>query len=230
MRYEEFKALWEQVFRQSGPPQIGVRAEESIELGNVSRRYEAFFEGRTRPEPFHVSAKVSWRWDALASARTSTTEEDMLTELFGDRTAKRTARPWLRVDVSLHASLMDQTRIPVPDATIWPGWLREVEARMEPLLPYDSDLSRGGQILVTSWRGQPTLQVRFAGEGQPMIDRVELAAWQGIDVPRHWDDPERRADKSPLKELEELARRTGEALRTWGDLAKVLLPAQRGLH
>ncbi len=230
MRYEEFKALWERAFQQAGPRQIGVRGDETIDLGNVSRRYEAFFEGITRPEPFHVSAKLSWRWDALASARTSTTEEDMLTTLFGDRTAKRTARPWVRVDVSLHASLMDQQRVPVPDPSIWPGWLREVETRMEPLLPQSSDLSRRGDILVTSWRGQPNLQVRFSGEGQPLIGHVELEAWQGIEVPRHWDDPARRADPSPHKTLEDLAGRVRQALGTWGELAKVLLPAQRGLH
>jgi hypothetical protein len=34
-------------------------------------------------EPFHIGATLSWRWDSLHTARTATTEEDLLTELLG---------------------------------------------------------------------------------------------------------------------------------------------------
>ena len=36
-----------------------------------------------RAEPFHVTAELSFRWDAAKSARSGTTEEDVLTNLLG---------------------------------------------------------------------------------------------------------------------------------------------------
>lgn len=70
-------------------------------------------------EPFHVGATMSWRWDSLNTARTATTEEDMLTELLGREGGGRvkTERPWLRVDVTLRASLPHGK--PIPSSEVW---------------------------------------------------------------------------------------------------------------
>lgn len=64
----------------------------------------------------HISAALEYRWDALQTARTATTEEDMLQELLGlDRTRKpRTEKPWLRVDVTLRASTVWSKEIELP--------------------------------------------------------------------------------------------------------------------
>jgi len=66
-----------------------------------SRLHSSEPVGRQDAPPFHTSAAIEWRWGALATARTATTEEDMLTELLGREDAHdvETERAWLRVDI-----------------------------------------------------------------------------------------------------------------------------------
>jgi len=68
-----------------------------------------------RAGPFRIIAGLSWKWDAALSARTATTEEDLLVEVLGeDGYYLVTEQPWLRVDVTLRAILpMDS---PLPSA------------------------------------------------------------------------------------------------------------------
>jgi hypothetical protein len=55
---------------------------------------------------FYVTATLSWRWDAALSARSATAEEDLLVEILGrDGSYLVTEQPWLRVDVTLNATV-----------------------------------------------------------------------------------------------------------------------------
>ena len=80
MRYADFKLVWTDALRDSG---LGTMTgpTERLDLGDLCRRYKVSVEpiGGQDMEPFFVTAGLSWRWDALKDARTSTTEEDMLT-------------------------------------------------------------------------------------------------------------------------------------------------------
>src|SRR4051794_8261680 len=106
MTYDEFKAAWLSALRESGLSIMGVRPiEETLDLRTTDRTCKTFVEplGGQHAGAFHVTAALKFRWNALQTARTNTTEEDMLGELLGlERTRRpRTELPWLRVDVAL---------------------------------------------------------------------------------------------------------------------------------
>ena len=110
VNYDEFKAAFLQALLASWLSTISrVPAEERLDLGSTDRSLVVYIEPAERglERPFHVSGVVSWRWDALQTARTTTSEEDLLTELLGRSGARGidTARPWLRIDVQLRAAL-----------------------------------------------------------------------------------------------------------------------------
>jgi hypothetical protein len=84
--YDEFKQTWGLALRDSGLPILSAHeGKETLDLRSMDRGFESYVEplGEQEAEPFHVAAVLSWRWDALATARTVTTEEDMLTEVLG---------------------------------------------------------------------------------------------------------------------------------------------------
>ena len=61
------------------------RPMEAVELDWLSRTYRisVSLRGVQRAGPFHVSAGLSWKWDAALAARSATTEEDLLIEVLG---------------------------------------------------------------------------------------------------------------------------------------------------
>jgi hypothetical protein len=48
-----------------------------------------------------------------------------------------------------------------------------------------------------------------------MLEGVELSAWQAVEVPRIFDDPDREPDPGPEEELAALFGRTRGALSAW---------------
>ena len=48
-----------------------------------------------------------------------------------------------------------------------------------------------------------------------MLEVVELSAWQAVEVPRIFDDPDREPDPGPEEELAALFGRTRGALSAW---------------
>ena len=102
-------------------------ATETLDLSRMSCTHETHIllsPGRgPAAGPFTVSASLSWTWAALLSARTATTEEDLLSELFG--TAGRnqdTGQPWMRVDITLSATLPWASPLPLPETVKWRRW------------------------------------------------------------------------------------------------------------
>jgi hypothetical protein len=125
MRYEDFRAAFDDALRESKLRMIRLWGEESLDVRSLDRSYEVHVEplGGQDAEPFFVAATISFKWDALNTARTNTREEDMLTELFGREGSKRkTEKPWLRLDIRLNASLMDGQQIPMPPKRAWASW------------------------------------------------------------------------------------------------------------
>lgn len=232
MRYEDFKATWTRAQQECGLPTIGW-ATESMDLGSMDRRYSVGLlpHGGQDSEPFHVTAALEFRWDALQTARTHTTEEDMLTELFGREEAQGldTEQPWLRVDVKLHATLEYGKAIPLPAKSALREWAREVTARLEriePLLPEEIvKEAPSGALEVRGWKGDPELHVTCDAEGALKLEGVELEGWQAILLPRHWDDHE-RSDDEPDEQLAAMFARLKLAMRAWMESVDHLCPAK----
>ena len=86
MDYANFRRSWDEALKRSGLVREKVFVEERVGLTSMDRLYQVVIPyrfGNNSPRPFYITAKLSWRWDALLSARFATTEDDLLTELLG---------------------------------------------------------------------------------------------------------------------------------------------------
>lgn len=126
-----------------------------------------------------------------------------------------------QVDVTLRPTLPQDSPAPMPEAGEWRRWASEVTGRLAPLLPNQNREEKDG-LAALSWRGEPVARVGCGPDGRLYLTRVELSAWQGIDLPRQWDDPERERDGGPNAQLADFAGRVREALFEWGDCLRYL--------
>ncbi len=131
-----------------------------------------------------------------------------------------TDRPWLRVDIKLRASLPMDAPMPMPHRRIWDRWLKEVSKKVEPLLSVDTSPEEWD--FPSFWCGGPSGSFEVANAGEPMLTDVSMKSWQGLFLPRVWDDPERVRDPDPTEQVGELAARLGRTLRGWMACAKIL--------
>ena len=233
MSYDEFKRAWIQALQESGLPIIGLEpVTESLDLRFMTRKVWSGVEpfGRQDNPPFHISAAFEYRWDALQSARMATTEEDLLSELLGrDAVRKvRTERPWLRVDVTLRASLPYGNGIPMPSPSAWSKWAREAIGRLERIEPVVHEEvtreGRDGRIAILAWQGEPQARVMVAPDGALKLEGIELRSWQAIELPRKWDDPSRQPDAPPDPQLVAMFARVKAALNAWMEVMDHLHP------
>jgi hypothetical protein len=105
------------------PPPARGRASRRVQPRQARRRVAA---GRAPQAP------RPW---PRARARTTTGRGP--TELLGRESGSRakTERPWLRVDVSLRASLPHGGWIPMPPSEVWATWAHEAIGRLEAIEP-----------------------------------------------------------------------------------------------
>ena len=220
MNYDQFRTVWHETLDAAGLLPFPPRPTESVELGWLSRTYRTAvsLRGVQRAGLFYISAGLSWKWDAALAARSATTEEDLLIDLLGqDGYYLVTERPWLRVDAALRATLPMDSPLPMPDAGAWRRWAAEVTTRLAPFLPIrgmDEDEAEPASL---SWRGEPAARLRCDPDGQLYLTGVELSAWQGIDLPRQWDNPDQPPDGWPDAQLADFAGRLRQALQEWED-------------
>lgn len=212
MNYQEFRNLWHDALREARlqiPYPVG--PTEKIDLRNMSRSYELVIYCSSQPksEPFHMTATIEWDWDATLSARYTTTEEDMLMQVFGDFGihTEDTVPPQLRMDVFLSAGVPYGTVYPMPGGVQWQRWVRQVSDELQLILPtgYDED---GG---VCAYSDPIQVSVKLLEDGRLNLERLTFKAWQAIKLPRQWDDPEKR-DPSPVDELQDFANRIARAM------------------
>lgn len=231
MRYEEFKAVWDAALRESRLSGQS-RGEESLDLRSMDRRCQVYVEplGGQHVEPFYITATLSWRWTAELTARTATTEEDLLRSLLGreDFDEIETERPWLRVDITLTASTPYGKPLPMPTKPVWTKWVREAMGRLEriePVIPEENVREADdGQLEILAWRGEPVVKAVCTAEGELKLESAELGAWQAIELPRQWDDSRRKPDEPPHRQLREMFERVRSALHAWMEVTDHLLP------
>lgn len=198
-----------------------------MDLGWLKRTYRIVVRlgSAQRAGPFHAAAILSWQWEASLAARSATTEEDLLMELFGPGGYYlSTEPPWLRVDVTLRAAPPVDAPLPMPGAEAWRRWAAAVSDRLATLLPITSEEDEHG-LIALSWRSEPEVRLRCEPDGRLLLAGVELAAWQGIELLCQWDNPDREWDADPDEQLADFAGRVRAALREWGDCLEHLISA-----
>jgi hypothetical protein len=222
VRYEQFKAAWDKALQEARLPVLG-RGEETLGLLSMERRCEVYVGplGGQDVKPFHVTAALAWRWSPLLTARSATTEEDLLIELLGRDESHDvdTDRPWLRVDITLRAAAPYDKPLPMPAKPVWVRWVREAMGRLEriePVVPEDNVREdNNGRLEILAWRGEPVIKAVCTAEGELKLESIQLSAWQAIELPRQWDDPEREPDEQPHRQLGEMFARVRSALHAW---------------
>ena len=219
MRYGEFLDAWRAAAKRSDLSQFGFE-EETCEIDKGERRYQMRLEplGGQQVEPFTVTATLSWRWSALATARSVTKEDDMIVWLFGERgSRRRTEKPWLRVDIALVGATHWGKALPMPSAAAWRRWEKEVSTRLDsiqPLLPRKLTRTRRGNVEVFGWKGVPEATVECHTAGELRLSQVSIEAWQALTLPRTMDDLA-KADPSPTRQLDELFGRVRASVYAW---------------
>jgi hypothetical protein len=223
MDYDQFRALFEEALSAAGLMPSLPRPQETLSLEWMSRAYKTIVVlGAQQTRPFHVTATLNWEWSAALAARGVTTEEDLLTELLGqDGYDLVTEQPWLRVDVTLNATLPRDAPLPMPDSGDWRRWATEVVSRLASLLPTDSEEDEGG-LRILSWRGEPEARLECDSDGNLFLTRGLSIAWQGIKLPRQWDNPDREPDPWLEEQLANLAGRVRQALMEWEECLRYL--------
>jgi hypothetical protein len=225
MNYEQFRAAWYKALTKAGMGPFLFPPTETVDLDSMSRTYQVYVHfGRSQEvEPFHVSARLRWTWDAMQAARTATTEEDALMLFLGDEgRCQDTERPWLRVDVTLSATLPWGSPLPLPEPAMWRDWLADVTERLEPLLSTDWE-TRDEKMAIFASRSEPEVRVQPGADGQLCLAGVKLSAWERIDLPRQWDDPDRDQDEEPHEQLADFVERVWEAMDEWNQSLAHLL-------
>ncbi|HET6150875.1 MAG TPA: hypothetical protein VFH68_25285 [Polyangia bacterium] len=224
MNHQSFRSAFEAALRGSGLRVLGLGGEEQLDLHKLDRIYRTAIEpiGGQDADPFFVTAWLSWRWSALQTARANTTEEDVVTEMFGrdDGAAIRTEIPWVRVDITLKATLPYGKPMPMPAPPAMQHWFHETMTRLEQIEPLTPEeqvrQDEGGRLAVLAWQqAEPHVHALCRPSGDLMLDGVELGAWQAVEVPRTLDDPDQEADPGPEEQLTGMFGRTRAALSAW---------------
>lgn len=221
MRYDEFRDRLKDALRETGlfSPHID-RLIETIDLTDTIRRWKVFV-WRSIPqeaEPFHVSAKIAFRWSPFDAARSYTCEEDLLTELFGRRErSPKTETRLLRVDLALYAKLPYGSATPVPDPQIFGPWTTSIGEKLDKLLTETKE-HQGRVLAVMGSRQDVDVEAQCTLEGVLSLKGVSLSGFRMARVPRVWDDPKRReAEKGAAEELDRLVPRFKGALDAWAE-------------
>ncbi len=80
MDYRNFRSLWDESLNANRPIFSGpLWPDETIDTRTMDRSYSLYVGWQRksqRDDKFHVTAHLEWKWDALLSARFSTTEDD----------------------------------------------------------------------------------------------------------------------------------------------------------
>ena len=222
MRYDAFKQTFIEAVRASDLREAAFPIER-LDVESLDRHFEMFVEpiGGQDAAPFHVTASLAWVWSAIMTARFRSTEEDLLTELLGAGAESHleTDPPVLRVDLALRATIRGNQRVSLPLPDAWARWAHETVTRLdrvEPMLPRTRHRKiAGGRTAILAWQGAPDVRATCTTDGALLLDCVAVRAFQLVQLPRQWDDPDRPEEPGPERELEAMAKRVKASLNGW---------------
>lgn len=233
MNYDTFLQTWNRALSAAGLNLPGMFPDQTVNLQSMDRTYRVFIpfgHSSARYDPFYVTVELSWRWEALLSARFATTEEDMIMEIYEKREFYQdTASPWLRVDFAFHAGLQMDLYAPLPSPDAWRKWASAVMARIPPSSAdeFEDEFEDDEYDRILSWIGEPSVQTTCSSSGQFYLNHVSLSGWKGIILPRQWDDPDRPREEDPSDQLVDLFTWLRENVQVWGDSLKALSNEQK---
>jgi hypothetical protein len=227
MDHDTFRRAWLDALADVGLQATPPTPEDTLELRTLDRRHSARVVAFPEPrlEPFTASIELAWRWTPLLSARSRTSEEDMLSELLGRaHTELVTELPWLRVDVHLRATLPWGRPIPVPNGASLTRWQLAVATALQPFLRTRAE--RVGRKLeaVHAYLGTPELKVACSEDGELQLLELELEAWRGVTLPRATQLEEIESGFDVADQLAKLAGDARDAFAKWKDSLLPLLP------
>jgi hypothetical protein len=218
MRYDEFRDAFLRSLREAGLHSHIGRPTETVDLTTTTRRWEIPLGDSLpqRSEPFLASAMVSFKWDPFESARTYTTEEDLVTELLGrDEDPPETMPRHLRTDIVLRATLPYDSQVPMPARQTWRSWSLRVDDALAPFLPTDVAQHEGGIVIVMGWRGRVQVESSCSDTGEHSLDAVSLPSWQAVVPPRIRDAVDEEPEGDIDRQLRKLAKRYRNAYDAW---------------
>ncbi len=217
MRYDQFRDRLQNALGEAGLfVQHVDRAIETVDVARMSRRWRVYLwrSAQQSAEPFHVSAKVTFDWSPIESARADTC--DLVHALLGRRQSlAMTNRRWVRIDLALHATLPYGSTAPMPDPDVFASWNDAIGKGLDGLLTEYKE-RRGRIVAVTGGREEVEAEVRVNAQGVFSLKGLSVSGFRIVRVPRVWDDPERRqAEKDIGEELADLSRRFADTLEQW---------------
>ncbi len=233
MNYEAFRACWDYALHESRLPRLGVATTESLNTRTLERECKVYVEplgSRQDATPFHVTATLWWRWDALHTARTNTADEDVLHQMVRGSAIDdiEIAPACLRVDIKLKASAPFRKPIAMPARKAWAHWVRETKGRLdaiEPLIPEESVRENDeGRLEIIGWQDEPKATIVCDDGGALLLESVEVAAFQIIELPSDNNEFERPSDDEPEEQLRALFHRVRAALSAWTQTLDHLRP------
>ncbi len=235
MRYDDFRDGLKDALREAGYVLWPARTEETLDLRSAARSWKTFLDADhlATAEPlaaslgslsaggqggeaaaFHVCQEVSFTWSARDFARTDTTEDDLLIELFGgDEDLPATLPRHLRIDMALHATLPWGSRALMPSRSHWRSWACSVDSHMAAILPAETPMMDGRPVVVMAWRGMAEVTSRCADDGELCLGAVTLPTWQAVVPPRVRDGEDDDGDITA--QLKSLAQSYRIALDEW---------------
>ncbi len=220
VRYDEFRNSFLLALREADLYTSWDRPTETIDLETMSRSWKSSCGSGPKKEiePFHVYGMASFRWDPLDSARAHTTEEDLVTELFGrDDELRETMQRTLRTDIVLHANLPWNSRTPMPDGRLWQSWSARVDELLAPFLPREVAQLGGDPVVAMGWRGTVEVESRCSQESELRLRGVSVPAWHMLVLPRIRDGFDDDPDADIERQLDDLAEGYRAALDVWMD-------------
>jgi hypothetical protein len=97
--------------------------------------------------------------------------------------------------------------------------------RIEPLVPEKTTReARDGRLEILAFQSDPIAKDVCGPGGALRLEGVEITAGQIIELPRHWDDSERKPDEHPAGQLRELFERVRASVHAWMQAVNHLLP------
>lgn len=161
MRYEDFRDCWRAALTAANLPMWPGGADETLDLNTMARRWSASVLGN-HVGTLHAGATIGFIWSPFQTARGYSCEEDLQTQLFGNRASRPTKARYVRVDLLFRASLTGDTTSPMPTPDVWAHWITVMQTQLDAALALPPPKPRGE---VTACRGGVEVDARPTSEG-----------------------------------------------------------------